>query len=97
MAHCDDPDFIEVELARSHLRYDALLNLLCAELGVDKQLVSRIRKLPDTIIRKDKDVARLQDFQEVELVLTNKAISASSRVYSGLSKKDSLTNEQILY
>nr|KAG5703805.1 hypothetical protein BaRGS_031439 [Batillaria attramentaria] len=63
----DDPDFIEVELPRSSLRYDSLLNLLCAELAVDKQLVSRIRKLPDTIIRKDKDVTRLKDFQELEL------------------------------
>ncbi|KYO31063.1 hypothetical protein Y1Q_0016431 [Alligator mississippiensis] len=29
----------------------------------------KIRKLPDTLVRKDKDVARLQDFQELELVL----------------------------
>ncbi|XP_076443185.1 ankyrin repeat domain-containing protein 40-like [Babylonia areolata] len=97
VAHVEDPDFIEVELPRVHLRYDALLNLMCAELGVDKQLVARIRKLPNTVVRKDKDVARLQDFQELELVLTNRAISASSRGYRGIVTSPALTNEQILY
>ena len=97
VAYTDDPDFIEVELPRVHLRYDALLNLMCAELGVDKQLVARIRKLPNTILRKDKDVARLQDFQELELLLTNRAISASSRGYRGIVANPNMTNEQILY
>lgn len=97
VAHTEDPDFIEVELPRDHLRYEALLNLMCAELGVDKQLVARIRKLPNTIIRKDKDVGRLQNFQEMELVLTNRAVSASSRGYRGIVTSPALTNEQILY
>ncbi|XP_025096776.1 ankyrin repeat domain-containing protein 40-like isoform X2 [Pomacea canaliculata] len=97
LANSDDHDFIEVELPRTNLKYEALLNLLCAELCVDKQLVSRIRKLPDTIIRKDKDIGRLQDFQEVELVLTNKALSAASRGYGGIGAKPGMTNEQILY
>ncbi|KAK7492792.1 hypothetical protein BaRGS_00015930 [Batillaria attramentaria] len=97
LANSDDPDFIEVELPRSSLRYDSLLNLLCAELAVDKQLVSRIRKLPDTIIRKDKDVTRLKDFQELELVLTNKAMSALSRGYRGIGTNPTMASEQILY
>lgn len=97
LANSDDPDFIEVELPRSSPRFDALLNLMCAELAVDKQLVSRIRKLPDTIIRKDKDVARLADFQELELVLTNKAYSALSRGYRGIGTNPNMASEQILY
>ena len=97
IAYTNDPDFIEVELPRVHLRYDALLNLMCAELGVDKQLVSRIRKLPNTIVRKDKDIGRLVDFQELELLLTNKAVSATSRGYRGIVTGPNMTNEQILY
>ncbi|KAK7113598.1 ankyrin repeat domain-containing protein 40-like [Littorina saxatilis] len=97
VAYTDDSDFIEVELPRVHLQYEALLNMMCAELGVDKQLVWRIRKLPNTVVRKDKDVARLQDFQELELVLTNKAMSATSRGYRGIQTNTSMTKEQILY
>ncbi|KAL8581058.1 hypothetical protein ACOMHN_012709 [Nucella lapillus] len=97
VAHRQDPDFIEVELPRDHLRYEALLNLMCAELGVDKQLVGRVRKLPNTILRKDKDVARLRDFQELELVLTTRASSAMSRGYTGVAPSPALASEQILY
>ncbi|XP_059168968.1 ankyrin repeat domain-containing protein 40-like isoform X2 [Physella acuta] len=82
IANCEEKDFIEVELGFSSLNFSSLLNLLCAELGVDKNLVSKIRKLPDTIVRKDKDVKRFKDFQELELVLTNKAMSSASRTYS---------------
>lgn len=56
----------------------------------------KIRKLPNTVLRKDKDVARLVDFQEIELVLTNRAMSSSSRVYAG-DMGDSFQREQILY
>ena len=30
----------------------------------------KVRKLPNVIVRKDKDVARLVDFQELELFIT---------------------------
>uniref|UniRef100_A0A0L8HHF2 Uncharacterized protein n=1 Tax=Octopus bimaculoides TaxID=37653 RepID=A0A0L8HHF2_OCTBM len=94
VANVEEQDYIEIELDRSSLTFDALLNLLCQELNIDKRLVYKIRKLPNTIIRKDKDVKRLVDFQELELILTNKAISASSRTY-GVGTK--LKSEQILY
>uniref|UniRef100_A0A8C5QEE3 Ankyrin repeat domain 40 n=1 Tax=Leptobrachium leishanense TaxID=445787 RepID=A0A8C5QEE3_9ANUR len=64
-----DNDFIEVEMDREELTYRELLRVCCYELGVGPEQVEKIRKLPNTIIRKDKDVARLQDFQELELVL----------------------------
>jgi len=83
LANSDDRDFIEIELSRSDLTYTSLKDVICSELGVDQGLVAKIRKLPDTVLRKDKDVWRLVDFQEIELVLTNKAISQSSRTYNG--------------
>lgn len=62
-------DFIEIELDRQELTYQELLRVSCCELGVAPDQVEKIRKLPNTLVRKDKDVARLQDFQELELVL----------------------------
>lgn len=64
-----DNDFIEVEMDREELTYRELVRVCCYELGVSHDSVERIRKLPNTMLRKDKDVARLQDFQELELVL----------------------------
>ncbi|XP_054026898.1 ankyrin repeat domain-containing protein 40 [Dryobates pubescens] len=63
-------DFIEIELDRQELTYKELLRVSCRELGINPEHVQKIRKLPNTMLRKDKDVARLQDFQELELVLT---------------------------
>ncbi|KAM7035445.1 ankyrin repeat domain-containing protein 40 [Acridotheres tristis] len=65
-------DFIEIELDRQELTYKELLRVSCRELGVNPEHVQKIRKLPNTMLRKDKDVARLQDFQELELVLSDK-------------------------
>ncbi|KAM9208106.1 ankyrin repeat domain-containing protein 40 isoform 1-T1 [Trichechus inunguis] len=62
-------DFIEIELDRQELTYQELLRVSCCELGISPDQVEKIRKLPNTLLRKDKDVARLQDFQELELVL----------------------------
>lgn len=96
LANSDERDFIEVELPRSHLTFESLLSLFCHELGVDRKLVYKIRKLPDTVVRKDKDVKRLRDYQELELVLSNKAVSASHRNY-GIPACGVPRNEQILY
>ncbi|KAH0629431.1 hypothetical protein JD844_011496 [Phrynosoma platyrhinos] len=62
-------DFIEIELDRQKLTYQDLLRVSCCELGINPEQVEKIRKLPNTLVRKDKDVSRLQDFQELELVL----------------------------
>eukprot|EP00914_Ancora_sagittata_P016027 GHVO01031994.1.p1 GENE.GHVO01031994.1~~GHVO01031994.1.p1 ORF type:complete len:268 (-),score=33.53 GHVO01031994.1:84-887(-) len=76
-----EPDFIEVELDRKRLTYENLMSTMCSELQVNRTLVQKIRKIPDTVVRKDKDVRRFHDFQELELVLTNKTMSESSRNY----------------
>ncbi|KAK6177638.1 hypothetical protein SNE40_015698 [Patella caerulea] len=96
----EDADFIEIELDRSTLTFVALVQLLCEELKVDSRLVQKVRKRPDTIVRKDKDIARLKDFQELELVLSNKAQSSLSRTYSSGNYKGigaAIKQEQILY
>ncbi|KAK0156282.1 Ankyrin repeat domain-containing protein 40 [Merluccius polli] len=62
-------DFIEIELDRQELTFRSLLRVCCRELDISAEHVEKIRKLPNTMLRKDKDVARLQDFQELEVVI----------------------------
>lgn len=45
-------DFIEVELDRQELTYRALLRVCCRELDISAEHVEKIRKLPNTILRK---------------------------------------------
>ncbi|XP_067006368.1 ankyrin repeat domain-containing protein 40 [Anabrus simplex] len=73
LANTGDPDFIEIEFPRKDLTYSRLLRVCCEELGVSATQVVRIRKLPDTLIRKDKDVQRFKDFQEIEVVVASAA------------------------
>lgn len=73
IANSGDPDFIEVELPRTELSYSRLLRVCCEELGISANQIIRIRKLPDTLVRKDKDVQRFRDFQEIEVVITTAA------------------------
>ncbi|XP_057573086.1 LOW QUALITY PROTEIN: putative ANKRD40 C-terminal-like protein [Hippopotamus amphibius kiboko] len=68
-------DFTEVELDRQQLSYQNLLKVSCCKLGINPQQVEKIRKLPNTLLRKDKDILRLWDFQEVELTLMKKGSS----------------------
>ncbi|EDO35232.1 predicted protein [Nematostella vectensis] len=63
-----EKDFIEVELDFGDLSFENLVDVCCRELSVDPHSVTKIRKLPDTIIRKDKDVKRLKQYQELEIV-----------------------------
>lgn len=52
MQNLRDEDFIEIELDRQELTYQDLLRVSCCELGVNPQHVERIRKLPNTVLRK---------------------------------------------
>lgn len=69
IAGSHDTDFIEIEIPRWNLTYSNLLNICCDELEVKPTLVERIRKLPDTRLRKDSDVRRLNNLQSLEVVL----------------------------
>ncbi|XP_067122454.1 ankyrin repeat domain-containing protein 40-like [Centruroides vittatus] len=79
LANSQDPDFIEIEIPRDQLTYNYLLQVCCIELNIDKEQVSRIRKLPNTVLRKDKDIQRLNNFQELEVVLTVAATTTSTQ------------------
>uniref|UniRef100_A0A8D3AHR6 Info WAP, follistatin/kazal, immunoglobulin, kunitz and netrin domain containing 2a n=1 Tax=Scophthalmus maximus TaxID=52904 RepID=A0A8D3AHR6_SCOMX len=46
-------DFIEVELDRQELTYRSLLRVCCRELDISAEHVEKIRKLPNTMLRKD--------------------------------------------
>lgn len=85
IANITDKDFIEIELPRDHVTFSNLLSLMCEELGIAKDLVLKVRKLPDTILRKDKDVQRLVNFQELELVLTPKGVGQLSETQRGFT------------
>lgn len=69
IADQSDPDFIEVELDMKETTMEGLTTLLCKELSITKNDITKIRKLPNTVLRKDKDVKRLTDFQEIEVVI----------------------------
>ncbi|XP_033108092.1 ankyrin repeat domain-containing protein 40-like isoform X2 [Anneissia japonica] len=69
VANAADTDFIEVELDRGNLTFQTLIEVCCRELNASPDLLVKVRKLPNTIVRKDKDVRRFHDFQELEFVL----------------------------
>ncbi|KAF5270194.1 hypothetical protein FQR65_LT05674 [Abscondita terminalis] len=69
IAGSNDPDYIEIEIPRWKLTYASLLHICCQELEIKETQVERIRKLPNTRLRKDSDVKRLIDFQCLEVVI----------------------------
>ena len=70
IADTDEKDFIEVDLSRRNLSFQTLEKVCCEELGIEAKNIKKIRKLPNTIVRNDKDMTRLLPFQELEVVLT---------------------------
>lgn len=107
VANTADPDFVEVEMLRSELTYQALLYLCCKELDLNPHQIQKLRKLPNTRLRKDKDIQRLENFQEIEVVtdtnvyknmqnangVTNNLATLPTNGYQSISKKD----QTILY
>ncbi|KAL0279495.1 UNVERIFIED_CONTAM: hypothetical protein PYX00_001038 [Menopon gallinae] len=67
-----DDDFIEIELGKSELTMEKLIEVCCEELTIHKEQLIKVRKLPNTIVRKDADVQRLNDYQELEIVCDDK-------------------------
>ena len=73
ISRSNDPDFIEVDLPEHLKTMTDLKELLCHELKVNNpDMVERIRKLPNTRLRRDIEVSRLEDYTELELVLMSK-------------------------
>ncbi|XP_022108404.1 ankyrin repeat domain-containing protein 40-like isoform X2 [Acanthaster planci] len=69
VANSAETDFIEIEIDRNERTFSNLVLTCCRELNCEPETVVKVRKLPNTILRKDKDVWRLTDFQELEIVL----------------------------
>lgn len=90
-----DPDFIEIEIPKWKLTYNNLLKICCEELEVMEGQVERIRKLPNTRLRKDSDVKRLKDYQAIEIVLKSSLNNEkSNNCYQSIS---TCKNQTILY
>ena len=51
------------------MTYPNLIKICCDELEINTTQIVKLRKLPNTRIRRDKDVQRLENFQEIEVVL----------------------------
>lgn len=69
LADSAEKDFVEVEVPKCS--YQGLLQACCSELEVMPEAVSKIRKLPNVVVRKDKDTERLMHGQELEIVMIN--------------------------
>ena len=67
VADSGENDFVEVEFAPP--TYVALLRACCEELELQPSDVAKIRKLPNVLVRKDRDIERLKSGQEMEVVL----------------------------
>ena len=65
--------------------YQALLAVCCEELEVGSGDVAKIRKLPNVLVRKDRDVQRMREGQELEVVLKTEPSSASTGTGSAAS------------
>lgn len=72
VANSVEQDFIELEIEKNRLSFEYVVSTICRELNVNPSIVHKLRKLPNTIVRKDKDVQRFVDFQELEVVLSSR-------------------------
>ena len=85
LADSSETDFIEIDVAPG-ITFKQLVELIRVELDVDgKAVVLKLRKLPNTIVRNDRDVSRLRDFNELELVLRNSSNNSQSGAVSSQS------------
>ena len=62
-----ESDFVEVEVPS--LSYSSLLKSCCEELELVPHEIAKIRKLPNVWVRKDKDVQRMKEGQELEIIV----------------------------
>ena len=89
IADSGETDFVEVDV--KELTYLSLLKCCCEELEVPLQEVLKLRKLPNILIRKDKDVSRLGHGQELEMVLrSNASVPQAVMTFSPFSSSSSV-------
>ena len=95
LANAPDPDFIEIDLPKSTLTYQALLQVCCQELDVDESRIIKLRKLPNTKIRRDKDVERLENLQEIEVITEASFSGGHSQSSNGAAIPLTATNNYL--
>ena len=66
-----EKDFIEIDIPKRKecLTFTNLIYVICEEFSVEAAKVVKVRKLPNTKLRRDAEVARMQDYTEIELIL----------------------------
>ena len=62
-----DRDYIEIDFNRSKLTFRKLIDSVCEEFSIDPKLIIKIRKMPNTKLRRDVEVQRLEDYTELEI------------------------------
>jgi hypothetical protein len=62
-------DFIEVDLNTNKTSFDEFKRICIDELELKNMVILKIRKLPNILIRNDRDVKRLKDGQEIEIII----------------------------
>ena len=50
----------------SELSFRKLIDVTCEEFSINPKTIIKIRKLPNTKIRRDVEVQRLKDYEEIE-------------------------------
>lgn len=66
-----DIDFIEVDLACETLTFRKLVEVVCEEFSINPEAIVKLRKLPNTKLRRDIEVQRMNDYQEIEAVIVD--------------------------
>jgi len=95
VANSCEKDFIEIDIPR-HITFDQLVMLMRSELALDtKAVVKKVRKLPDTIVRNDRDVQRLRDYQELELVIVQESAKSVASTSGVTGYKATVSPKQI--
>jgi len=62
-----DRDFIEIDVPMNALSFRNLVEIICDEFSVNPKTIVKLRKLPNTKLRRDIEVQRLEDYQELEV------------------------------
>ena len=95
VANSHEKDFIEVDVSWQ-IAFDQLVTLMRTELALDAQaIVQKVRKLPNTIVRNDRDVQRLRDYQELELVLATEPAKSATSMSGVTGYKATVSPKQI--
>lgn len=66
----EEEEFVEIVVNRPHTTLQQLLTICCTELAIEEKNISKLRKLPNTVMRNNQDVQTLRDYDELELVVS---------------------------